>query len=39
VTFPIVDREPVRLLTLAGHDDELWDTLIELSVVRRGSGR
>jgi len=36
VTFPIVEREPVRLPTLAGHDDELWDTLIELSEVRPG---
>lgn len=36
MTFPIVDREPVRLPTLAGHDDELWDTLIELSEVRPG---
>ena len=26
----------VRLPTLAGHDDELWDTLIELSGVRPG---
>jgi len=32
----MVDREPVRLPTLAGHDDELWDTLIELSEVRPG---
>jgi hypothetical protein len=36
MTFPLVDREPVRLPTLAGHDDELWDTLIELSEVRPG---
>ena len=36
MTFPIVEREPVRLPTLAGHDDELWDTLIELSEVRPG---
>jgi hypothetical protein len=36
VTFPVVDREPVRLPTLQGHDDELWDTLIELSEVRAG---
>jgi hypothetical protein len=36
VTFPLVDREAVRLPTLAGHDDELWDTLIELSDVRPG---
>lgn len=36
MTFPIVDRDPVRLPTLAGHDDELWDTLIELSELRPG---
>jgi hypothetical protein len=36
VTFPVVDREPVWLPTLAGHDDELWDALIELSEVRPG---
>lgn len=36
MTFPLVDREPVRLPTLGGHDDELWDTLIELSEVRPG---
>ncbi len=36
MTFPVVDREPVRLPTLAGHDDELWDALIELSEVRPG---
>ena len=36
MTFPFVDREPVRPPTLPGHDDELWDTLIELSEVRPG---
>ena len=36
MTFPVVDREPVRLPTLTGHDDELWDALIELSEVRPG---
>lgn len=36
MTFPVVDREPVRLPTLAGHDDELWEALIELSEVRPG---
>jgi len=36
VTYPIVDREPVRLPTLVGHDDELWDALIELSEARLG---
>jgi hypothetical protein len=35
-SFPIVDRAPVLLPTLAGHDDELWDALIELSEVRPG---
>lgn len=36
MTFPVLDREPLRLPTLGGHDDELWDTLIELSDVRPG---
>ena len=36
MTFPIVDRDPLRLPTLAGHDDELWDTLIELGELRPG---
>jgi hypothetical protein len=36
VSFPIVDRESVRLPTLVGHDDELWGTLIDLSEVRPG---
>jgi len=34
--WPIVDREPVRLPTLPGHDDELWAALIELSDLRPG---
>ena len=34
--WPIVDREPVRLPTLPGHDDELWAALIELSDLRQG---
>jgi len=34
--WPIVDREPVRLPTLPGHDDELWAALIELSELRPG---
>ncbi len=34
--WPIVDRDPVRLPTLAGHDDELWSALIELSELRPG---
>lgn len=36
MTFPIIDRAPVRLPMLAGHDDELWETLIDLSAVRPG---
>ena len=36
MTFPVLDREPVRLPTLVGHDDQLWDALIELSEVRPG---
>ena len=36
MTFPVVNRGPVHLLTLAGHDDELWDALIELSDVGPG---
>jgi hypothetical protein len=36
MTFPVVDREPVPLPTLAGHDGELWEPLIELSEVRQG---
>lgn len=34
--WPIVDREPVRLPTLPGHDDDLWAALIELSDLRQG---
>lgn len=34
--WPIIDREPVRLPTLPGHDDLLWATLIELSDLRPG---
>lgn len=36
IVWPIADREPVRLPTLPGHDDELWLTLIELSQLRPG---
>jgi hypothetical protein len=36
MTWPAVDRQPVRLPTLAGHDAELWDTLLELCAVRPG---
>lgn len=36
MSFPIIERDPVRLSTLAGHDNELWDTLIELGEIRPG---
>jgi hypothetical protein len=36
MTWPVIDRPPVRLPTLAGHDAALWDTLIELCEVRPG---
>ena len=36
MSFPIIERDPVRLPTLAGHDNELWDTLIELGEIRPG---
>ena len=32
----MLDRAPVRLPTLPGHDDELWAALIELSELRPG---
>jgi hypothetical protein len=35
-SWPTVDRQPVRLPTLPGHDDELWAALIELSELRPG---
>jgi len=34
--WPIVDRSPVVLPTLPGHDDALWATLIELAELRPG---
>ena len=34
MSWPIVEREPVQLPTLTGHDAGLWDTLIELSDAR-----
>ena len=34
--WPVLDREPVRLRPLPGHDDELWSTLIELSHLHPG---
>ena len=35
-SWPTVDREPVHLPTLPGHDDDLWAALIELSDLRPG---
>ncbi len=35
--WPIVDREPVRLATLPGHDDQLWSALVELAGMGPGS--
>jgi len=35
--WPVVDREPVHLPALPGHDDELWGALIELSELLPGS--
>ncbi len=35
-SWPVVDREPVRLPTLPGHDDRLWFTLVELAELRPG---
>lgn len=35
--WPVVDREPVILPTLAGHEDTLWSTLIEISALRPGN--
>lgn len=32
----MLDREPIRLPALAGHDDDLWAALIELSELRPG---
>lgn len=34
--WPLIDREPVRLSTLPGHDEQLWDILLELSELRPG---
>lgn len=34
--WPVLDREPIQLPTLPGHDDRLWVALIELSELRRG---
>jgi hypothetical protein len=34
--WPTVDRTSVLLPTLPGHDDALWDTLIELAELRTG---
>jgi hypothetical protein len=35
-SWPLIDREPVTLPTLPGHDAQLWDTLLELSELRPG---
>ncbi len=34
--WPVVDRDPLLLPTLQGHDDELWDVLIELTELQPG---
>ncbi len=34
--WPTVDRDSLSLPTLPGHDDALWDTLIELTEMRPG---
>lgn len=34
--WPTIDREPVRLPALPGHDDALWAALIELTELRPG---
>jgi len=34
--WPTIDRDPVRLPTLPGHDDALWEALIELTELRPG---
>ena len=34
--WPTVDRDSLLLPTLPGHDDALWDTLIELTELRPG---
>jgi len=34
--WPVLDREAVELPTLPGHDDGLWDALIELTKLRPG---
>lgn len=35
-SWPVIDREPMRLPTLPGRDDQIWITLIELATVRPG---
>lgn len=34
--WPKIDRDPIRVPALPGHDDELWAALIELSDMRPG---
>ena len=35
-SWPVLDREPIQLPALPGHDDELWAALIEVSELRPG---
>jgi hypothetical protein len=35
-SWPVVDRDPIQLPSLPGHDIELWAALIELSELRAG---
>jgi len=35
-SWPVVDTDPVELPTLPGHDDGLWQALVELSELRPG---
>ena len=36
ISWPVLNREPIRLPALPGHDDELWVALLELSELRPG---
>jgi len=36
--WPTVDRDSLLLPTLPGHDEALWDTLIELTDLRPVNG-
>ncbi len=35
-SWPVLDREPIRLPALPGHDDEMWAALLELAELRPG---